>query len=301
MQAAPREAARTPWLPWAAVVVTLIIWTSFLVVTRAAARADLTPTDVGLLRFVPAAILFAPVWLRSGPLPGGIRLRGITHIALPGGFLFVGLLASGAQFAPVADTGIFAPSMLPFYVAVLSYVMLGERFSHLRIAGFALILTGALSVGGWEVLSSAGDGAWRGHVLVSVAAVCWAYYTVNFRLSGLSAADGAMLIAFWPAIGFGLLGLVAPTNIWEAEISFIAFQVLMQGVLAGFVSTLTYSYALKNIAPSKVAAAAALVPVMAAISGWIWLDEPIGLIKSIGIAVVACGVLLASGALDRRD
>ncbi|MEL6680877.1 MAG: DMT family transporter [Pseudomonadota bacterium] len=299
MRAVPLEPAAPHWRAWAAVAITLVIWASFLIVTRAAARAELTPTDVGLLRFIPAAILFAPVWLRVGPLPRSIGWRGITHIALPGGFLFVGLLASGAQFAPVADSAVFAPSMLPLYVAILSYFMLGERFSGLRIAGFALILVGAMSVGGWEAITRGESGAWRGHLLVTFATMCWAIYTVNYRKTDLSPMEGAMLLAFWSALGFGLLGLVTPMNLWDAAPSFLAFQVLMQGVLAGYVSTITYSYALQNILPSRVAAAAAMVPVMAALGGWIWLDEPIGWIKAAGIAVVTCGVLLASGAVGK--
>ena len=60
------------------------------------------------------------------------------------------LLASGLRYAPVADAGVFAPSMLPIYVALLSRVWLGERFSRPQLVGFGLIIVGALAVGGWE-------------------------------------------------------------------------------------------------------------------------------------------------------
>jgi drug/metabolite transporter (DMT)-like permease len=64
---------------------------------------------------------------------------------------------------------------------------------------------------------------------------------------------------------------------------------------------MTYGYALSRIAPSKVAACAALVPVMAAVGGWVFLGEQLGPAKAFGIAVVATGVLLASGAVRARQ
>ena len=130
---------REKLLAWGAVAVTLLIWASFLVTTRAAVNARLGPADVGIIRFLPAALLFAPVWLRRSPLPPGARPVEIVTIALTGGFAFVCLLSWGLQYAPVADSGVFAPSMLPLYVAVLSFFLLGERFSRLRLIGFALI------------------------------------------------------------------------------------------------------------------------------------------------------------------
>ena len=291
---------RETLLAWGAVALTLAIWASFLVVTRAAATARLSPVDVGLLRFLPAALLFAPVILRRSPLPPGARPVEVVTIALTGGFAFVGLLAWGLRYAPVADSGVFAPSMLPLYVALLSFLLLGERFSRLRLAGFALILAGALGVGGWEAVANAGSGAWRGHLLISAAAFLWACYTVAYRRSAIGPVDAAAMICFWSALAFLLLLPFVPSRIPDAPPSVLAVQVVMQGVLSGFVSTMTYGYALSRIAPSKVAACAALVPVLAALGGWLFLGEPIGAVKAAGIAVVALGVALASGALRAR-
>ncbi|RED13332.1 DMT family transporter [Pontivivens insulae] len=280
---------------WIAVVITLLIWASFLIVTRAAAAANLTPADVGLLRFLPAALLFAPVWLKRSPLPEGARPHHIITIALTGGFAFVFLLSSGLQFAPVADSGVFAPSMLPLYVAVLSYFWLGERFGPVRLTGFALILIGAVGIGGWEALTNAESGAWRGHLLISAASLLWGIYTVIFRKSGIEPVAAAAMICFWSALAFIALAVIMPLNIPETAPDTLALHIVMQGVLSGFVSTITYGYALSRIAPSKVAACAALVPILAALGGLVILGEPIGMVKWIGIGVVASGVLLASG------
>ncbi|QPH53936.1 DMT family transporter [Pontivivens ytuae] len=300
MTTAPATMRRDTLLAWGAVAVTLTIWASYLIVTRAAAAAQLGPVDVGILRFLPAALLFAPIWLRRSPIPPFATWREVVTVALTGGFAFVFLLSWGLQYAPVADSGVFAPSMLPLYVALLSFFVLGERFSRLRVIGFALILAGALGVGGWEALTNAASGSWRGHLLISAAAFLWACYTIAYRRSGIAPLDAAAMICFWSALAFIAMSFVMPLGLTTAPPDVLALQIVMQGVLSGFVSTFTYGYALSKLAPSRVAACAALVPVMAAIGGWLFLGEPVGIVKSIGIAIVATGVLLASGAIAGR-
>ncbi|MEO0914155.1 MAG: DMT family transporter, partial [Pseudomonadota bacterium] len=214
-----------------------------------------------------------------------------------GGIAFILFLAWGLQRAPVADSGVFTPSMLPVYVALLSALFLGERFTRLRLTGFALIILGALAVGGWTALTREGEAVWLGHLSFTAASLSWAAYAILFRQSGMRAEDAAALLCFWSAIGFAALG--ATTGISFAGISgtTILIQIVFQGVLSGFVASFTFFYAIHHLGASRTAAFAALVPILAALGGWLWLDEPIGWIKATGIGIVATGVLLASGIL----
>jgi len=77
-------------------------------------------------------------------------------------------------------------------------------------------------------------------------------------------------------------------------------QVVLQGVLSGFLATFTYLYCVRHFGAAITAAYGALVPVMATIGAWLILGEAIGLFKSIGIVVVCTGVALASGAIGKR-
>jgi drug/metabolite transporter (DMT)-like permease len=70
--------------------------------------------------------------------------------------------------------------------------------------------------------------------------------------------------------------------------------VVLQGLLSGFVATLTFVYAVGRLGASRTASFAALVPILAALGGWAVLGEPIGWVKGAGIVVVATGVALAS-------
>jgi drug/metabolite transporter (DMT)-like permease len=281
----------------ALLALTVAIWAAYLVVTRAAAKHALGPAEIGLLRYGPAALLYAPVWLRMGLKPARTRWVHAAGVAILGGFGFVTLLAIGLRYAPVADSGVFAPSMLPFFVALLSFVFLGERFTPGRLTGLAMILVGALAVGGWQAVAHAGDGAWRGHVLFLAASLGWAGYTVIYRASGMTPVEAGAVMALWSSFGFLVWGLLSGVNFSGQDAGFLAFQVIMQGVLSGFVATFTYGYTVSTLGASRTAASAALVPVLAAIGGLVFLGEPVSAAKWAGIAVVAAGVALASGAV----
>lgn len=284
------------WKALAALVVTVVIWASFLVVTRVAVTSSIGVVEVGLIRYGTGALLFLPVLVRQGFLPGDGRFRDILVVSFFGGMCFVLFLGVGLQVAPVADSGVFTPGMLPFYVALLSLVFLGERFTPLRSIGFALIVLGALSVGMWEAIVTGAPGVWRGHLCFTAASLSWAIYTVVFRRSGLSPIHGGALMCLWSTVGLGLLGLVRGVDFAGIPFEALAVQVVFQGVLSGFVATFTFFYAVTHIGASRTAACAALVPVLAALGGWAFLGESIGVGKGLGIVVVSVGVALASGA-----
>lgn len=287
-------------LAWAAIALTVAIWGGYMVLARALAREAMGPADLGLLRFAPAALLFAPVWLRFGLKPKRIRWRDALTVGILGGFSLVTFLTLGLTYAPVADGGVFAPSMLPFFVALLSFYLLGERFSRIRLIGLGLILVGALAVGGWEAVAQSGSGTWRGHLMLLVAAFGWAVYSVVFRRSGMTAVEAAAIIALYATIGFGIWAALFGTSLGTQSTEFLISQMVLQGVLTGFVAAFTYGFAVTQLGPSRSAACAALVPVITAFGGLFLLDEPIGAVKGLGIAVTTCGVLLASGALGAR-
>ena len=270
------------WRAVAALVATITIWASFLVVTRAAMTGRLGMVEVGLIRFGIGGLMFAAyamlmrrgAGLRNILAPGYPPLWALIGLPLFGGVLFMLSLAAGLRIAPVADSGVFTPSMLPLYVAVLSFLFLGERFTRMQLLGFALIVAAALS---------------------------WAVYTVLFRRSGLSPVDGGTVLCVWAGLGFAALALVYGVDFGAVPPGTLAIQVLFQGVLSGFVATFTFFYAVQALGAARTTAFAALVPVLAALGGWVWLDEPIGWIKGGGIVVVACGVALASGAFSLRQ
>ena len=286
-------------LPWLALIATLIIWAGYLIVTRAAMSANLGPIDVGLLRSLPAALILIPFTLRHGLLPEGASFRDVFAIAILGGTAFIILLSLGLRHAPVADSGIFTPSILPVWMAILGFALFGETRSRSQLTGIALIVFGALAIGGLEALSTTETGTWRGHIMFLIASSFWAIYTLVFGRSHMTALGGTALMVTWASILFLLMLPFTELRLFTLSAPMLTLQVT-QGIASGLIANLTFLYAVRRLGHVIPSASAAAVPILAALGGWLFLGETLSASKAIGIMIVALGILLASGIVDYR-
>ena len=281
----------------AAALAAVLIWGSFLVITRFAVQGTFTVAELLLLRLVPAAALVAPVMVRDGVLPRGLSLPRTLMLVIGAGIGFPAILMAGLQFAPASDAGALAPGMLPFWTALTAALMLGEVPGPRRKFGLGLILAGAAMVGLWQIFVSADSGAWRGHLCFLTAAGLWAVYTVVYRQSGLTPIHALAIGLFWSAV----VGL--PILFWigvpfhGASAGAIVVMGVLQGLLMGFLSLLLYGYAVQSLGAAETGAFGALVPILALIGGAVFLNEDIDAVKIAGVALVAVGVFMASGIL----
>jgi len=76
-------------------------------------------------------------------------------------------------------------------------------------------------------------------------------------------------------------------------------MIILQGLLIAILAMLLYNFAIRQLGPAQTAAFGALTPILALIGGFFFLGETITLIKSLGILVVALGVILASGIMEK--
>ena len=282
-----------------AAIFAVTIWAAWIVGTRHAVTGTLPPEAVGLLRMAVPALLFAPVWLRVGVAPRGIR--GLVGLCVLGaGAPFFILVATGMKFAPAADIGPLLPGTMPLFAALLAVLVDRERIGWARLVGYVLIVAGIVAIAGRGMFDFS-SGAWRGHGLVLVGAFLWAIYTIAFRRSRLGAFEAAALIGFWSTLlllPFGTLPLV---EAWRAGHGWeIAAQAIIQGVFSGILGLVGYGIAVARLGASKAAAFAALAPGMAALIAIPVLGEVPDMAAIIGIAATSIGVALASGAIAMR-
>lgn len=280
----------------AAAILAVTIWAAWIVGTRHAVTGTLPPEAVGLLRMLVPALVFAPVWLRSGIAPAGIRVP-VALCVLGAGAPFFIIVATGMKFAPAADIGPLLPGTMPLFAALLAVLVERERIGAARLLGYALIVAGIVAIAGRGLFDFA-SGAWRGHGLVLVGACLWAIYTIAFRRSRLGPFEAAALIGFWSTLlllPFGTLPLI---EAWRAGHGLeIAAQVLVQGVFSGILGLVCYGIAIERLGSSRAAAFAALAPGMAALIAIPVLGETPDFAAIIGICATSIGVALASGAI----
>jgi drug/metabolite transporter (DMT)-like permease len=298
-----------------AAVVTVVIWTSFIVIARASADPArggvLNPFDIVYARICGASLILAPWgwWLvrrdrRSQPWAGSLLglsplpLRQTLIAGLFGGLLYGMLAYSGFVFAPAGHASVLMPGSLPLWTALLAVVILGDRITPTRALGLALIVVGDLMVGGTSLLHAMdGGGVWRGDVLFILAAMVWSTYSVLVRRFALDAVRATIaitmlaLLTYVPVYTLLLWLQWVPGKVLTAPWRDVAFQMFFQGVGSVVISGMTFTKMIQHFGPVRSTMITALVPGLSAISAVIFLGEPLGWNVLAGLTLVTAGIV----------
>jgi drug/metabolite transporter (DMT)-like permease len=315
----------------AAAVVTVLIWTGFILVARASADpargGTLSPFDLAFCRIVGASLILLPwsLWLvkrdrrggrgRVGASLGGLSplpLRTTAAVGVFGGLLYALVVYNGFRFAPAVHASVLMPGSLPLWTAILAALVLRDRITPLRALGLGLIVLGDWLVGGASLLQAfAGGEVWKGDVLFMLAAMCWACYSVLARRHGLDAVRATMAITAFAFVCYVPLyavlvgsGTVAG-KIFTAPVSELLFQAVFQGWGSVVLSGITFTRMIQHFGPVRSTMITALVPGLSALGAVLWLGEPLYWNLGAGLALVTLGILFgvraaAAGAAPSR-
>jgi drug/metabolite transporter (DMT)-like permease len=297
----------------AAALITITIWTAFIVIARASSKGSLTSLDLAFVRILGAAAVLLP-WgvymVRKQQLPGWLGLsplpfRTTALCGLFGGLLYALLAYAGFFYAPAAHASVLMPGSLPLWTALLAAVILKDRITPARALGLALIVGGGLLVGGsslWQALSQAaagGDvfsGVFRGDLLFISAAMCWSTYSVLVRRLALDAVQATIAITVFAALAFMpvyvalvALGYVS-SGLLTAPWAELTFQVLMQGVGSVVISGIGFTKMIQHFGPVRSTMMTAVVPGLSALGAVIFLGEPLYWNLLVGLVLVTAGI-----------
>lgn len=311
LPASPAATAAPALLGAIAALATVTLWAAGLVATRFGVTGSLTLWDVVFLRLALPALILVPVLLRHPPLPGGGNSRDadaggrrrqlaiLAVLAAGAGLPFLLTSSGGMVFAPAAHAGALMPGSMPLFAALLAVLLLGERFTPARRFGTALMLAGAVAVGGWQVLHDGGS-TWRGDVMFVAAGAMWACYTIAMKKSGLGVWQAAGVVYVTSFLLYAPVYLpLAGSRLLTAPPFELGVQ-LFQSVASGLFSMAAFGFAVRRLGAARAAAFGALTPALTALLAIPLLGEWPESATWAGIAAVSLGVALANGAFDRR-
>ncbi|MCJ0765875.1 DMT family transporter [Variovorax terrae] len=290
----------------AAAVVTVIIWTSFIVIARASAQRTLGPFDIAFLRILGASCVLLPwgAWLvRRHGLPGWLGLSPLSFrltalTGLFGGLLYAMLAYSGFFYAPAVHASVLMPGSLPLWTTLLAALILRDRITPARALGLACIVAGDLLVGGSSLLGAfSGGQVWKGDLLFMSAAFCWAVYSVLARRHGLDAVRATIavtvfaFIAYVPAYTLLTAWGAMPSRLGAAPAGEVLFQLLFQGGGSVVISGITFTKMVQHFGPVRSTMLTALVPGLSALGAVLFLGEPLYWNLLAGLALVTAGIV----------
>ena len=294
-----------------AALVTILIWTSFIVIARASASHNLLPLDIAFLRILGAGSVLLPWawWLMRPQRQAGEKVGSLFGLSpLPiritiigglfGSFIFSMLSYSAFFFAPAAHASVLMPGSLPLWTTLMAWFMLSQSISKVRAIGLVCIVLGDLLVGGSSLLKAFDGGeVWKGDLMFMCAASCWSFYTVLVRREGLDAVRATMAVTAFSSVTFlplyalvVWLGLI-PSHLGTAPWQELVFQALFQGIGSVVVSGISFNMMVRHYGPVRSTMMTAVVPALSAISAVVLLNEPMYWNLMAGLALVTCGIL----------
>jgi drug/metabolite transporter (DMT)-like permease len=274
-----------------AALVTVVLWASAFVGIRAAGE-DFSPGALSLGRLALGAVLLgAFVLVRRERLP--VR-RDLPLLAVIGVLWFgvYNLALNEAERRIDAGTAAMLVNIGPILIAVLAGILLREGFPPTLIAGCAIAFTGVVVIS--LATSELGVDASWGAVLCVVAALAYSVAVVAQKPL-LSRASGLSIT--WVACTIGAVVCLPFTpsladELGRADGSSIAWLVYL-GVFPTSVGFVTWAYALSRTSAGRMGATTYLVPPIAILIAWAFLDETPPELALLGGALCLAGVVVA--------
>ena len=282
-----------PPMPRLLAFLAVIFWGISFVATKAA-LGEVSPITLVTTRFAIGALLLLALVRR---LPPRKEWAPLALMGFVGVFIHQMLQSFALTMTSASSTG-WLIGLTPIWSAVLSAILLRERFSALKILGLAIGFAGALLVVTRGDFSARvfGRPSTLGDLLILISTINWAVYSVIGhntirRLGPRRATSGAML--------FGAL-MLAPFFLarrgWT-EIPHLTATgwgaVLFLGIGCSALGYLFWYGALEHIEVSRVAALLYAEPLVTVIAAMVLLGEQLSGIVVMGGLLVLAGVVIA--------
>jgi drug/metabolite transporter (DMT)-like permease len=266
-------------------LLTAVIWGTAFVAQRAAALQDSLFVFNGV-RFLLGALVLLPFsglrW-RSGGRAWGFA-------CLAGGLLFVAgtLQQLGMRYTTAGNAG-FLTSLYVVIVPLLLLVVWREQPGKQAWAAVLLAAAGAylLGTGGkgfafqpGDALELAGAVFWAWHVIV-VGKYAPGKETLRFSVAQFAVCALLSLLVGWPLEG------LQPPDLWA-----VAVPILYTGILSVGVGYTLQVWAQRHTPPTDAALLLSLEAVVAAVSGWLILQEGLTFVQGTGCSLILVGVIL---------
>lgn len=268
----------------------------------------LEPLDVVFVRAFGALSFFLIylVLTRRPIIP--MERRDILRLVLLGfaGITMMNLsMTFGQELLPAALASLIVTSNPVFTVFVAA--ALGQEIITLRtVTGVALAFGGFLIVLLWGTGSSTdfGGSQYKGVVLVLIAPLSWAFYTVlskpllskypPFHVAAYTAISGTLSFMSIPLLRKGTISRISDLDPrgWAAAF----FAAILAYALAYFL----WYRGLQALSPSQTAIYIYLVPVFGVLSAWLVLGEEITMYLILGGVTILTGVAITNMARTGR-
>ena len=274
-----------------AMMLVVFSWGFNYVVTKIGV-SRLAPVNFVFWRFFGTTIATLPWWVRVLPRKRADWLKLLVLGVV--GVSFYQWFFTSALHDTLAANVAFLFDLSPLLT------LLTQRLLKLRPATGRMFLGAAVSLAGVAFLVGASPkGSVRGDVYALIAALLWSMFTVLTDVFQVPVRGIAL--TGWMSL-FGTLGLL-PFVTWQPVWSMgpVTWMPLLYTIV--FVTMMGLSLwqnAVMSAGAGKTSLYLFLIPLVAALTGWVVLGERLNLFEGLGAILILGGVGLAEGLIGRK-
>lgn len=277
---------------------TMLFWAGNFTIGRWAA-GTIPPVTLAALRWTGAAMLILLVARRHLARDWATiraNLPVLLLLGMTGGGLFNTVQYIALTHTTAIGAGIIN-STSPVMIAIMSYVVNGERATRGQLAGIAVSLAGVLVVlskGDLETLTRLAFNA--GDLIMLGAMAVWALYTALLRkrppIHMISFAAVTFVVAALFNLPLAAIELASGAHIDVGGKALLAIGYI--AIFPSFLAYLLYNRGVEIVGPTRAGAFMHLVPLFTAILAILFLGEQLAAYHALALAVILTGVWLAA-------
>jgi drug/metabolite transporter (DMT)-like permease len=269
----------------------------YMVFARWGIQHGLGAPDLTALRYGVAGLLMLPLLVsrcHKSPEQLTSSWRAWILVAIFAGAPFGMLMFGALKFAPTSHATVFPFAAMSVMGMALGAFVLKERLTARKLSGIALVLLGLLVVSGMRA-GAFDSRAVLGDAMFVVAGSLWAAFGIVLRKYRLDPMLATAVVAFTALV------LYVPAYVHFTDVHRLLAvgghvlwtEVLVQGVVAGAGTVLTYARAVALLGAGRASVFPALAPGLAVLMAGPVLDHRPSSQELFGVAVVVAGLLWA--------
>lgn len=297
-----KHTSRAIWLAYAGLVLTPLFWAGNAVVARGVVGTGIVPpVSLSFWRWFLALAILLPFGLP------GVRRQWSIIWQNKGSMLALAAFSVGAfntllYLSAVTTTALnitLVNSINPVMVALLAWVILGDRVRPIQAAGIGIALVGMLVVVARGSLQSLTDMALQpGDLIMVLAVFCWGLFSVLLRrqavpltpVTFLTVQVGLGVLVILP---FYLLDLLFFSGGFEMTLD-LAPTFLYVAIFPGILAYAFWNNGVRQLGPPKAAVFMYLTPVYGALLAGFFLGERLSLFHLVGGVLILLGLVMTT-------
>ncbi|TCV81235.1 DMT family transporter [Sulfurirhabdus autotrophica] len=272
-----------------ALSVLTMIWGYNWVVMKEALRYS-SPFDFAALRTLLGAVSLFLVLLWQGK---SLRPQGFWWMLLLGLLQttgFIGMTIWALENGGAGKSAVLA-YIMPFWVLILAWPILGERIRGAQWAAVIMAFSGlVLVLEPWAL-----GGSFFSKVLAVLAGVCWGVSAIVVKIMRERAEYDLILLTAWQmllgAIPLVMIALTFPAQPVQWSSYFIG-ALLYNALFGTAIGWLLWLYSLHKLPAGTASLGTLATPVVGVMAAWVQLGEKPGVSEGWGMILIGAGLFL---------